>query len=110
TRGLALAAEQAAAEVERELAVAGGDRLRGAGVDAGAAAVRACAACDDGQPAVALGQRRVGRRERRGAEALADARAQEVEHRRRPLQVVSRVGQVEALVAEREVRNLLPAQ
>src|SRR5690606_34757025 len=48
TRGLALAAEQAAAEVQRELAIADGDRLRGADVDAGLAAVAAGVAFDDG--------------------------------------------------------------
>jgi hypothetical protein len=40
---------------------------------------------------------------------LADARQQRFEHQRLPLQVMAAIGQVEALVAQWEVKDRLPA-
>src|SRR5439155_5719019 len=77
---LAIAAEQAAAEVEPQFVVVDADRVCRTSLGAGSAAIRALGLVDDRQSAKAIGQRRLLGRIRNRPMALVHSGENDVDH------------------------------
>ena len=105
----AVGAEEAPAQVQPEALVVACNGVRRAGLGAGAAAVGTLRFIEHWQAAEAIGEwGRFGGRIGDRAVALPEALPNDVDHERSlGLEVVPAVGEVEALVAEREIRDLL---
>ena len=105
----ALGAEQAPPKVDAQLRALPPDGIRGAGVGTEGAARAALGRIDLGPPSKAIGQRRlpVGIGDR--AMPLTQARREGLQHRN-SLEIMATVREVQALVAQGEVRDLLVAQ
>jgi hypothetical protein len=105
---LTVRTEETSTEVQKEAAGVPGDRVRRTGLDAGTAAVGAAGSVQDRQTSEAIWQKLPARGEWDRAVALPEAGGEDFQHGFIS-QVMTAVGQVEALVAEREVGDRLIA-